>query len=560
MEDEEDNEINEDYNPEEDYNEYNEDDIEENNIKEEANKKDEINLDEHILKDYEIIKNSEIIKKRDKVIEKFIEFSNLCYNEAELVLVYYDWNYDKLMEYWFDNMEKIKIESHIEQSDESIKKIKEYISQNDYSPNICQICYNDLSSEESISLKCEHKMCKECYVEYILNKLSTEPNSILMTPCPLKGCNLYLTRTIFKQCITEKRYQIIFAKSLVRNFIARNNNIKPCPNPKCNLSIRVPVSIAKEIKCDCGYNFCFLCLEESHVPCDCEMAKSWKESTKEKGSGEDFIWMKENTKNCPRCGLNIEKNQGCNHMTCRRGLGGCGHEFCWVCMGPWNAHTITNLGSFYICTRPKKEKEKIEKKNNYIPKKFAEKFATKKQNLLNKYIKYFRSWDSHKQNLEFAYKLKDKVKECKNTLIEKKGFLENDTNFLDDSLNMIIDCNRLLKYIFVYEFFLDDDKNLTLLENNIEILQNQTDSLLELIELDQLPEILKINDKNQFQESFLKYKDRALALIKSTQTFKKNLIDEFENNINIKFNLNAIKELDETLKIKKTHRKKEKLK
>ena len=104
-------------------------------------------------------------------------------------------------------------------------------------------------------------------------------------------------------------------------------------------------------------------MEESHAPCDCEMAKSWNESTKEKGSGEDFIWMKENTKNCPRCGLNIEKNQGCNHMTCRRGLGGCGHEFCWVCMGPWNAHNITSLGSFYICTRPKKEKEKIEKKN-----------------------------------------------------------------------------------------------------------------------------------------------------------------------------------------------------
>ena len=69
-----------------------------------------------------------------------------------------------------------------------------------------------------------------------------------MTPCPLNGCNLCLTRTIFRKCITERKYQLIFAKSLVRNFIARNNNIKPCPNPKCNLSIRVPVSILKEIK------------------------------------------------------------------------------------------------------------------------------------------------------------------------------------------------------------------------------------------------------------------------------------------------------------------------
>ena len=74
--------------------------------------------------------------------------------------------------------------------------------------------------------------------------------------------------------------------------------------------------------------------------------------------------------------------------------------------------------------------------------------------------------------------------------------------------------------------------------------------MLELIELDRLPNILKIADQKTFQESFLKYKDHALALIKSTQTFKKNLIDEIENNINVKFNFDIIKELDDTLKIK----------
>ena len=61
---------------------------------------------------------------------------------------------------------------------------------------------------------------------------------------------------------------------------------------------------------------------------------------------------------------------------------------------------------------------------------------------------------------------------------------------------------------------------------------------------------MKIADQKTFQESFLKYKDNALALIKSTQTFKKNLIDEIENNINVKFNFDIIKELDDTLKIK----------
>ena len=127
--------------------------------------------------------------------------------------------------------------------------------------------------------------------------------------------------------------------------------------------------------------------------------------------------------------------------------------------------------------------------------------------------------------------------------------LEIDVNYLDDSLNMIIECNRLLKNIFVYDYFVEEKSNYILFENNLEILQNQTDLLLELIELEQLPNIMKISDKKQFQEEYLKYKDHALALIKSTTTFKKNLIDEIENNINVKINYDVIKELDDTLKI-----------
>ena len=550
MEDE-DNENYEDYNHEEDYNDCNEEDYDdENDKKEDKKEKIDTKLDEQPIKDYEIIQNSEIIKKRDAIINQFIEFSNLSYDEAELVLIYYDWNFDKLSEYWFDNIEKIQIESHISQSEESEKEIDKFFSQNNILSNTCLICYNEFDPEDSLSLKCNHKFCKDCYVEYITNKLVTEPNSILMTPCPLKGCNLYLTRSIFKKYITDKKYQLIFAKSLVRNFIARNHNIKSCPNPRCNLSIRVPVSLAKEIKCRCGWNFCFLCLEESHVPCDCEMAKLWRESTREKGSGEDFIWMKENTKNCPKCGINIQKNQGCNHMTCQRKAGGCGFEFCWVCLGPWNAHTITSIDSYYTClnTGNKQEKKK-EKKKKEIPEKFRNKFKDKKKDLLDRYIQFYQSWDSHRNSLQFAYKLKDRVKEFKNNLINKKGMLEIDVNYLDDSLNMIIECNRLLKNIFVYEYFLDESSNYVLFENNLEILQNQTDSLLELIELNQLPNIMKIEEQKKFQEEYLKYKDHNLSLIKSTQTFKKNLIDEIENNINVKINYETIKELDDTLKV-----------
>ena len=42
-----------------------------------------------------------------------------------------------------------------------------------------------------------------------------------------------------------------------------------------------------------------------------------------------------NTKKCPRCQTPIEKDEGCNHMACRK----CRHEFCWICMKDWHTHS-----------------------------------------------------------------------------------------------------------------------------------------------------------------------------------------------------------------------------
>jgi len=50
-------------------------------------------------------------------------------------------------------------------------------------------------------------------------------------------------------------------------------------------------------------------------------------------------YVSENIKKCPKCSINIEKNQGCNHMTCNTKYGGCGHNFCWLCLNDWTNHS-----------------------------------------------------------------------------------------------------------------------------------------------------------------------------------------------------------------------------
>lgn len=118
-----------------------------------------------------------------------------------------------------------------------------------------------------------------------------------------------------------------------KQFTDHSKNIKWCPQKKCNYLVeRSDYANNNTCQCKCGKYFCFACGNEEHNPANCEQVLAWIE--KEADSSENLTWIKANCKPCPGCGSNIEKNQGCMHMTCRE----CKHEFCWLCLKDWKNH------------------------------------------------------------------------------------------------------------------------------------------------------------------------------------------------------------------------------
>ena len=55
--------------------------------------------------------------------------------------------------------------------------------------------------------------------------------------------------------------------------------------------------------------------------------RTWKFPCKEKIDDSIKEFAKNHfVKRCPNCGIVIEKNNGCNHITCVQ----CGHQWCWL--------------------------------------------------------------------------------------------------------------------------------------------------------------------------------------------------------------------------------------
>ena len=190
----------------------------------------------------------------------------------------------------------------------------------------CQICEEELTNEELNNnfLGCFHIFCDDCYYNYLKEKINN--NNVEKIKCPFKNCSFFLynnfiERKIIKDLPLLKKYK----KLLIRKQLMIDPNIQLCPYPDCE-SYALKEENNKFVSCiENKHKFCFNCLKDWHIneECKIEVEKSfenWKDSTK--------------VKRCPRCKYFIEKNEGCNHITCFN----CKYNWCWLCLQECKPH------------------------------------------------------------------------------------------------------------------------------------------------------------------------------------------------------------------------------
>jgi hypothetical protein len=136
----------------------------------------------------------------------------------------------------------------------------------------------------------------------------------------MKDCREELTDGIIKKLLLPNNEALFekYIKFKRDKMVLGNRNMKFCPEINCGGYLEYLEHLDKFVQCNNGHKYCFECLNKWHKKRKCEEVID-----------SDFEnWKKGKLiKQCPNCKFWTEKNEGCNHMTCR----GCNYEWCWFC-------------------------------------------------------------------------------------------------------------------------------------------------------------------------------------------------------------------------------------
>ncbi|KAJ4454850.1 putative E3 ubiquitin-protein ligase dbl4 [Paratrimastix pyriformis] len=400
--------------------------------------------------EFQVIAPDQIRDKQEEIKAQVADVLGLPPDLCQMLLIQFQWNKELLLEKFMDNPEKVQAEAGVIVAPPPPLPAKFE----------CDICCCEFRRADGIALNCGHLFCRECVRGHLENAVSQGPTCI-STPCPHSGCPAKYPEPIFASVLGTGKFLEKYNEFLRHSFVEGSHDMKWCPAPGCSFAC-ISTGGGTACKCRCGHLFCFRCAAEAHAPATCDMVEKW--TMKCNDEREDLTWITGNTKQCPKCHIPIEKNQGCNHMTCSR----CRHEFCWMCRGPWTEHG-SETGGYYKC-------------NKYDPKKHDDPYAVDAKNQLTYYVHYFERYTGHQQSQKFASGQLKKAQEKMVELQSRPGYDSQRAAFILQAVEQVIECRRVLKWTYVFGYYLKDGPEKNLFEFLQRDLERTTEHLSELSE------------------------------------------------------------------------------
>uniref|UniRef100_UPI00398EEEB8 cullin-9 isoform X1 n=1 Tax=Pristiophorus japonicus TaxID=55135 RepID=UPI00398EEEB8 len=409
---------------------------------------------------------------------------------AQHLLMHSKWNVDLLVQRYAEDREVLLLVAGLQVRN----------PQTPSSPiTQCPVCLNLLAneSEAAPTLCCMHYCCKSCWKEYLMTRI--EQNLVQNCTCPISDCPAQPTNEFISSIISDSEIAAKYSKTLLRGYVECCSNLTWCTNPQGCDQILCKEGIGSVGTCSkCCWSSCFSCnFPEAHYPASCSHMSQWMDD----GGYYEGMTMEAQSKHlakliskrCPSCHAQIEKNEGCLHMTCAK----CNHGFCWRCLKPWKP----THKDYYNCSAMVSKAARQEKR----------------------FHDYNERCTFHHQSRDFAINLEAKVSAI-NEALQMKSL-----TFVIDACKMLAQARKVLAYSCVYSYYNQDTEKMDIMEQQTENLELHTNALQILLEetllhctdLASCIRLLKPEHLNTGLELIRRIQERLLAILQhSTQDFR----------------------------------------
>ncbi|KAF0696774.1 Aste57867_12495 [Aphanomyces stellatus] len=172
---------------------------------------------------------------------------------------------------------------------------------------ICMICLDIADVTESVCCgACPDVCCAACFETYLVHEVGKGRATIL---CP-GGCATLVPTSVLQRNMTPA----LFDK--FQTFLEAPTGFL-CP--ACCLPCQLQFPSTRKMRCKaCRRNWCGECGKAYHwISCRDHLFQRYR--------------ARHRIRPCPHCRRDIEKSEGCDHMTCAK----CAFEFCWRCGDKW---------------------------------------------------------------------------------------------------------------------------------------------------------------------------------------------------------------------------------
>ncbi|CAF0843165.1 unnamed protein product [Didymodactylos carnosus] len=377
-----------------------------------------------------------------QILDELSQQLNLDPSIVELLLFLRHWDIKSILADYRLRSHLLLEEARIQPKHPEIISKSNSSSSQQSSTLICIICMKSYSNTNDFeSLACGHSFCHDCWCQYIDTKFKN--GYCLNIEC--MKCDLRVPQNFALQHLLSDSAKELYKKMTLKQLFNSNSQLTFCPGTCERIFEAKDKRMPGRVDCElCGLKFCFQCKLDYHAPASCDIMKNWL--TKCRDDSETANYMFANTKDCPKCHVCIEKNGGCNHMSCFS----CNHHFCWMCLGDWKSHE----NNYYDCSKYRGQ-----------PQSQLETVQSRAREALKKYLHYFERWDNHQRSLKLEEQTRSKLLEKIDNNINSQIGTYIDWQYLEKAADSLAKARYTLMYTYPYAYYLEDNVDRTLFEN-----------------------------------------------------------------------------------------------